>query len=461
MRIIQRYLFITVVFSLFVTAVTWSGPKSTPKNIILMISDGCGYRQIEAADDYEFGRPGLQVYENFPVRLAVSTYSLNTGGYDPDSAWADFGWILRKPTDSAAAATAMSTGVKTVNGAIGTDREGKSVENILDRCERLGKSTGVVTSVQFAHATPACFAAHTPDRGEMTFISRSMILESPLEVVMGCGHPAFDGHGQPVDSADYEYVGGDSVWTALKQGTAGADADRDGKPDPWTLIENRASFRALGEGVPPKRVFGVAQVRSTLQQNRQGDPAAAPFSVPFVETVPTLAEMTAAALNVLSRDWDGFFLMIEGGAVDWASHNGQTGRMIEEETDFNRAVNQVVKWIENNGGWGKNLLIVTGDHETGYPAGPKADSLWAVLKPPERGAALALENRGRGRVPGIVWRSRGHTNALLPLFAKGAGSGLLKKAATRRDPVRGDFLDNTEIGRMLFELNPLDRNSSP
>jgi alkaline phosphatase len=289
----------------------------------------------------------------------------------------------------------------------------------------------------------------------MTSIARSMILESALEVIMGCGHPAFDGHGLPVDSLDCNYVGGDSVWTRLKLGTAGADMDGDGTPDPWTLVEDRTAFQSFAEGDAPRRLFGLAKTRSTLQQNRGGDPAAAPFTVPFVETVPTLAEMSAAALAVLSRDEDGFFLMIEGGAVDWASHNGQTGRMIEEEIDFNRAVSRVVGWIERNGGWKKNLLIVTGDHETGYPAGPRAESRWASTKLKKRGEALALENRGKGNVPGIVWRTSGHTNALVPLFARGNGADRLKKAAVKKDPVRGAFLDNTDIGRTLFDLTPV------
>jgi alkaline phosphatase len=119
-----------------------------------------------------------------------------------------------------------------------------------------------------------------------------------------------------------------------------------------------------------------------------------------------------------------------------------------------------VEWIGKNGGWRKNLLIVTGDHETGFPAGPAADSLWASSKLKKRCEALSLENRGKGHVPGIVWRTSGHTNALIPLFARGEGSGLLKEAAKVEDPVRGDVLDNTELGKTLFDLTPVKSGAS-
>jgi alkaline phosphatase len=435
---------------------------SAPRNIVLLVADGCGYGQVASSDLFEFGNAGCQAYEAFPVRLAVSTYSLDTPGYDSDSAWADFKYVLLRPTDSAAAATAMSTGVKTRSGAIGTDSAGNPHENIVERCEAVGKATGVVTSVQFAHATPAGFAAHTPDRGKMTDIARSMILESRLEVIMGCGHPLFDGHGAAADSADAGVVGGDSVWTALRDGSAGTDADRDHVPDPWTFIDSREAFQKMAEGPTPKRVCGIARTHSTLQQNRQGDPKAVPFTVPFVETVPTLAEMTAAALNVLDEDPDGLFLMVEGGAVDWASHNGQTGRMIEEMADFNRAVRVVMDWVERSGGWEHSLVVVTGDHETGYPTSPRADSLWASTPLERRGELRLPLNRRAGTVPAIQWNTTGHTNALLPLFARGAGSEAFQKAAVRMDRVRGPFIDNTDIGKVLFGLNPVpDAENSP
>jgi alkaline phosphatase len=432
-----------------------------PKNVIFMIADGCGYGQIAATDLYESGSTGVQSYEDFPVRAAMSTGSLNTGGYDPAAADSIFNSVMsramtpRKPTDSAAAATALSTGVKTLNGELGMNPAGLPLENIVERFEKLGKSTGVVTSVPFAHATPAGFVIHAEDRGSLTGIADRMLSASPLEVLMGCGHPLFDRQGLPSGTPDFRMVGGQDVWDSLMQGKCGADRDGDGDPDPWTFIDDRETFRSLATGPAPERLFGLARTFETLQQGRGGRPQAPPDSVPPVETVPTLTEMTSAALNVLDGNPDGFFLMVEAGAVDWASHDNQTGRMIEEMTDFNRAVDRVLAWVEVNGGWERTLVIVTGDHETGRPVSPSADSLWSRTPSREKAALLNPVGRGRGITPDLVWCTVKHTNALLPLFAKGAGSELLKKSATGTDPVRGPYLDNTDVAAVIFRLNPL------
>ena len=121
--------------------------------------------------------------------------------------------------------------------------------------------------------------------------------------------------------------------------------------DPWTLIERRTDFQQLAVGATPQRLLGIPQVAKTLQQGRSGDPHARPYAVPLLKTVPTLTVMTRAALNVLDNDPDGFFLMIEGGAVDWASHDNQSGRMLEEQLDFDRTVAAVVRWVENHSSW--------------------------------------------------------------------------------------------------------------
>jgi len=160
-----------------------------PKNVIFMISDGCGYNQIDAASIYQYGKTGVQIYEQFPVKYGMTTYPADGAGYDLESAWSDFEYVKNKLTDPAASATAMATGVKTYNGAIRVDSDKKKLKNIIERLEKLGKATGVVTTVPFSHATPAAFVAHNNQRSNYVEIAREMILDSRVDVIMGAGHP--------------------------------------------------------------------------------------------------------------------------------------------------------------------------------------------------------------------------------------------------------------------------------
>jgi alkaline phosphatase len=408
------------------------------KNVILMIADGWGYNQIIALNDW-LGVTA-QVYEDFPVRVAMSTYSWDTmqrdsNGYSPDSAWTDWEYMLHRPTDSAAAATAMSTGVKVKNGELSMDTtSGLPLLSIQQYAEQLGKSTGVITSVTWSHATPAGFASHNVSRKNQTEIAQEMINASGLEVIMGGGNPYFDDNGNPTepDSSSYEYVGGSGLWNALVSGET-----------KYKLIQTRAEFQALAEGITPERVCGTAQIEETLQQKRRPDEApnymTFPYTIAQVTSVPTLAEMTRGALNVLDNNPQGFFIMIEGGAIDWANHENQGGRLIEEMTDYSAAVEAVIQWVENKSSWDETLLIVTGDHETGY--------LWG----PDSGKFSPIVNNGACQMPGMVYYSKRHSNSLIPVFAKGNGSERFSALATKRDPVRGAYLDNTDIARGIFE----------
>ena len=435
-----------------------SFPASTiaaPKNVVIFISDGCGFFHVDAASMYQYGETGRQVYEQFPVKLAMSTYSADGHGYDAERAASDFDYVKKKPTDSAASGTAISTGVKVKDHAVAVDEDGKPLKHISQRAEELGKSTGVVTSVQLSHATPACFVAHNKSRKKYEEISREMILHSGLEVIMGCGHPFFDNDGVSLseeshdDSSEtvFSYVGGSSTWDKLIDGTAGSDADGDGDPDYWKLIQSRDEFRSLMSGDTPDRLIGIPQVFLTLQQARtderekgeyQHDP---PFTVPFIETVPTLAEMTAVAVNVLDNNKNGFFLMVEGGAIDWAGHDNQSGRMIEEQIDFNRSVEVMVDWVYGHSDWDETLIIVTADHETGYLTGENSDP---ELQP--------LTNHGQGKLPGMEWHSDNHTNSLVPFYARGAGSELFPGRAVNTDAIHGIYIDNSDIAGVIFEL---------
>jgi alkaline phosphatase len=136
-----------------------SSPQQSPKNVIIMIADGGGFNHYKSADYYDCGRSPCQSYEGFPVRLAMSTYPYG-GFYDANLAWASFDYVDNGFTDSAAAATAMATGVKTHNKTLGLDTDGQPVLNLSERAKQLGKAAGVITTVFFDDATPAGFVIH-------------------------------------------------------------------------------------------------------------------------------------------------------------------------------------------------------------------------------------------------------------------------------------------------------------
>jgi alkaline phosphatase len=161
----------------------------------------------------------------------------------------------------------------------------------------------------------------------------------------------------------------------------------------------------------------------------------------MIETVPTLEEMTKAALNVLDNDEDGLFLMVEGGAVDWAGHANQTGRVIEEEIDFNKSVEAVVAWVNENSNWGETILVVTGDHETGYMTGPGSNPEW-----------MPLINNGADVQPVAEWHSGSHTNQLIPFYAKGSAAHKFMFNIEDEDDVRGRYIDNTTLPQVIFNI---------
>ena len=441
--------------TLLVSLTSWAEPVTKAgkvKNIIVLIGDGCGFNHLQSTAYYRGERSGLSVFKGKFKKFAVSTYS-EGGKYDPEATWKDFQFCKTGATDSAAAATALATGSKTKNGMIGMDPAEKPLENVVECAEKVKKSSGVITTVPISHATPAGFCAHQTSRGSYEMIAQEMLRQSTLEVIMGAGNPLFDDNGQQKAAGQspektkesYQYVGGVDLWNQLVAGAVANDCDGDGQPDPWKLIQSRSEFQALGEGNTPKRVLGVAQVASTLQQKRTSvvnDPAKEVVGqTPLTTTVPTLAEMTRAALNVLDNNPNGLFLMVEGGAIDWASHGNQLGRMIEETTDFIGAIEAVSAWVEANSNWDETLVIVTADHETGYLNGIGSDPQWKPIK-----------GNGKGQMPGAKWFHKSHTNSLVPLYVRGAGQNAFKKVLNHSDPKRGKYLDNTDIAKIVKSL---------
>src|SRR5690606_13427701 len=140
---------------------------------------------------------------------------------------------------------------------------------------------------------------HASKRADYEGIAQQMIHQSVVDVVMGGGHPYYNTDGvRHATPEGFHRVGGRETWEAVLAGAAGGDADGDGSPDPWTLVDAQQGFQDLMSGPTPKRVLGVAPTATTLQLERSGDPLAAPFDIPFSIGMPTLTEMTRGALNV-------------------------------------------------------------------------------------------------------------------------------------------------------------------
>lgn len=427
-------------------ATTMAADAPRPKNVILMVGDGMGFNQMDAASLYNYGESRAQPYWDFQV-LATTTYSQSGKGYDPEKAAADFGYVLHGATDSAAAATTLSSGVKTLDKRIGMDDKEQPLRHLYEDAKAMGKAAGVLTTVYLSHATPAAFTTHLITRNDVDTLAEDMIRNSTLDVLIGAGHPWFDDDGKQVGGlgdnpyktdGDYKRVGGETLWREIQAGTVGNDANGDGQPDPWTLIDSLEGFKSLTRADVSDRILGVVPVATTLQINRGGEQHADPYVVPFTPNLPDMPLLVEGALNVLSRDPDGFFLMAEGGAIDWAGHGNGIGRLIEEQTDFDNAIAAVVRWVETNSSWDETLLIITADHETGYLCGAGANPEW---KP--------LDNKGKGQVPGHSWHTKGHTNQPVPCIAKGAGAEKLLDAVKGEDSHYGPFIDNTDIPKTI------------
>lgn len=399
-------------------ALLLSAAFAAPKNITLMIGDGMGPDSVYAAGAYRFGQDyhrfggnGKLAMETLAHSLYATTYSSEGRGYDFTWAGGNKDYVKTHATDSAAAATALATGVKTYNAAIGVGPQKERLTSILEIAQQRGMKTGVISSVPVSHATPAAFAAHNESRNNCAAITHDMLFNVQPDVIMGAGHPEGAAAGK-----EYEYLA-KADWDALRNGET-----------PYTLIQDRAEFQRLAAEPRAGKVFGAFRNHNCLTYCNADRAAADP-------NLPTLAEMTAGALRVLDNP-NGFFLMIEGGSIDWNNHANDLNGSIGETLAFDEAVETVLKWIAAHGGWGRNLLIVTADHDTGY--------------------MNSVQPTAQGKLPTVQWGTdkkwTSHTNRLVPVFYQGAGAELLSFFAKEaQDFERGTirYVDNTEIFKAM------------
>jgi len=315
-----------------------AGSSNSPeiKNVILMIGDGMGLPGVYAAMTVS-GNP-LNI-ERCKIIGLQKTYSANN-------------YI----TDSGASGTAMATGFKTKNGAIGVDTAGNHVKSILEIAEENGLSTGLVSTSAITHATPASFIAHQSSRGSYENIA-SDILKTDIDVFIGGGYDHFAKRKDKLNLIDTLKFRGYEVETVL------------------SAILNSSSLKLAGLTAP---------VQNPYRLKGRGD---------------MLPASSGKAIEILSKNPKGFFLMIEGSQIDWAAHDQRADTVVDETLDFDKAVGVALDFAEKEG---HTLVIVTADHETG-------------------GVTIVGGNR-TARTVKLNFSTKNHTAVMVPVYAYGPGA---------------------------------------
>ncbi|MDD4192780.1 MAG: alkaline phosphatase [Mangrovibacterium sp.] len=328
--------------------------KKAPKNVILMIGDGMGIAHVYAGMTANGGRLFLENFKNIGFS---NTYSSD-----------------RYVTDSAAGGTALSAGEKTYNGAIGVDTAVESIVNIREMAEKKGKATGVVSTSAVTHATPASFVAHQPKRSMYEEIAADF-LKTDLDVFIGGGYKHFN------------------------ERKDGRNLINDLKKKGYQVLTDIDSIQLVRSG----KLAGLTAPEHTGRVKERGD---------------MLQKATRTALNILSKDKDGFFLMVEGSQIDWGGHQNDMSYVVEEMLDFDRAIGVALDFAARNK---ETLIVVTADHETG-------------------GLAVLNGDFEKGMVEG-GFTTGDHTGVVVPVFAIGPGAERFT-----------GFMQNTDIPNRIKKL---------
>lgn len=369
-----------------------------PKYIFLFIGDGMGSTNVSMAESYmsyKAGKIGGEqlTFTEFPVLGAADTYSAN-----------------KHITCSSAAGTAISCGVKTNNKYLGVDTEGNPVENISEKLKKDGYKIGILTSVPINHATPAVFYAHNKNRNDYYNISTT---------IPQTGFEFFGGNGF------LQYYG--------KKGDKKAITE---------YLEENGS----------KVCFGKEEFEANKNSARQmvfcqpgsKDKNASDYSSEADNTDCTLAEMTEMCLEFLGNGKEPFFIMCEGGEIDWRAHANDTYGMIKDILEFNDAVKIAYEFYNKYPE--ETLIVVTADHETGGATlGGSDDSKrgssikWELIEEAKEKELSEEENRILNDDANIGWATKGHAGGPVPVYAIGKGA---EKFAGR--------IDNTDISKYIL-----------
>ncbi len=320
--------------------------NSTPKNIILLIGDGMGISQITAG-----------MYRN---GNKLELERCNTIGLIKTNSKKEL------ITDSSAGATAFATGKKTRNGMISQAMEDSTnYKTFVEYAEENKKATGIVVTSTVTHATPACFYAHYPRRYDANEAISEQFVNSGVDVLIGGGKKYFETRKD-----------GRNLLQELTE---------KGYTIPDTLTSN----------FDTKEIFKLAYLYSPTQPGKrvfsEGDEAPS--------RGPILPLATQKAIDVLKKDTNGFFLLVEGSQIDWGGHNNDSEYIINEMLDFNESIKIALDYADQNG---ETLVIITADHETGG---------YAIIEGELDGSSLT-----------VGFSTKHHSASMIPVFAYGKGA---------------------------------------
>ncbi|NTV68192.1 MAG: hypothetical protein HGB06_11070, partial [Chlorobaculum sp.] len=363
---------------------------------------------------------------------------------DMKSYFSSNGW---PSTDSASAATAMSTGIKTDDGNIAWETKDPVNGQLTTIAETLraeeGFAIGVASTVPFSHATPAGFVSHNVNRNNYWDISHEILFDVQPEVVIGGGYnSSYFAKATKVDvntnglNDDYDAFVNDTdgtsyVFVQRETGVDGGDTLADAAAE-VDLAAGEKLFGLYGTSGGNFEYYEVADTPGTPTINRStGD------GTPSVDEDPTLTEVTNATLSVLNQDPEGFFVMIEQGDIDWSNHANDYENMVGGVYDLDQAVKAAENYVESgsNGiSWENTLIIVTSDHSNSYM---RAQEELGIGDLPAQSVATYPDGE-------VTYGTGGHTNELVSIYARGAGSELFEEYAG--DIYAGtDIIDNTQI----------------
>ncbi|CAI1754901.1 alkaline phosphatase [Serratia liquefaciens] len=383
----------------------------TVKNVILLIGDGMGDSEITSARNYAEGAGGyFKGIDALPLTGQYTHYSLDKKTHKPDYV-----------TDSAASATAWSTGVKTYNGALGVDVNGKDQPTLLEIAKAAGKATGNVSTAELQDATPAAQISHVTSRK----------CYGPEETSEKCATNALENGGRGSISeqllkarADVTLGGGAKSFNQLaKSGEwQGKSLKEQATALGYQWVENLDALNAVNVANQKKPLLGLfaagnmpvrwqgpkASYHGNLDQPAvtcQNNPAR-------TADIPTLAVMTEKAIDLLKTNKNGFFLQVEGASIDKQDHAANPCGQFGETVDLDEAVQKALEFARADG---NTLVIVTADHAHSsqiIAADAKAPGLTQMLTTKD-GAPMTI-SYGNSEVD-----SQGHTGTQLRVAAYG------------------------------------------